>query len=95
MYRTYIWLTAMCPPGPRSPSSTLVCSAFSPPTKKLPCAFSTRGVSGVCRSVMACAATLGAIPMTPASVTTASTAGRHNVENLWLSMHILLCTRAL
>ena len=35
----------MCPPGPRPPNSTCVCSAFSPPTKKLPCAFSTSGVS--------------------------------------------------
>jgi len=32
MNRTYIWWTAMCPPGPRSPSSPFVCSAFSPPT---------------------------------------------------------------
>ena len=32
MYRTYIWLTVMWPPGPRPPSSTWVCSAFSPPT---------------------------------------------------------------
>ena len=47
MYRTYIWLTVMCPPGPRLPNSTSVCSTFSPPMKKLPCAFSTRGVPGV------------------------------------------------
>jgi hypothetical protein len=67
MYRTYIWFTAMCPSGPRSPNSTRVCSIFSPPTKKLPCAFSTKGESAVCRSLSDCAFKPTVAPTTKAN----------------------------
>ena len=87
MNRTYIWLTVMWPPGPRSPNSACVSSTFSPPTKKLPWAFSTSGVSGVCTSLRACASRRPAAESAPASASPTKMNDRLDAEHS-LTSHV-------